>query len=94
MTETNEKNHYFVTFERYQLFLAFCSANNLKSDQITVIRQPGSYQRIPPESTIYVLEKPALDTQVELDCARLWGKCVLKHVNPFDKTVNEDRRHA
>lgn len=94
MTNSCENGHFYVAFERYQLFLAFCSANGLKSAQTTLVRRPGSSKHIPRGSTIHILDKPNIDTQVELDIARLSGGCAFKFVNPFDKPVDKERRRG
>lgn len=92
MTNTSEIGHFYVAFEKYQLFLAFCSSKGLKSAQTTLVRRPGSASRIPRGSIIHILDKPNIDTQVELDVARLDRQCVFKFVNPFDKPVERERR--
>lgn len=94
MTEMQERTHYYVAFEHFQLFLAFCSANRLKNDQTTLIRKPGSASKIPHGSTIHVLDKPDQDVLVELDMARLTRECAIKYISPFDKPVERERRHA
>lgn len=94
MTEMQKRKHYFVAFERFQLFLAFCSSKQLEMDQITTIRQPGSSRGLTPGTVIHILDEPSQDVRVELDVAKFGGQCVLEYVCPFDKPANKERRRG